>query len=363
MIHADDFKQALGSADLDFERRVTQTLTELQQNEEVQPMRKVKMGAVIAIALALIAAVALAATAQTGLWDFLALRGQEDRVLPEAQSLVQPGNGARAATGLAAITLTEGVYDGHNAYLVFEVKPLADDILLLAGDSVPSDPAASLTGKKELGETTVADWAHALGRDRVVYVSLRDKNLELGLESLISSLDYRLAEDGTLSIITVGPAEAGGQALDVALTLITYPVDGEREEADMAFTLNAALARGTAESAAPVTFADCGVEVTHVALTSTAMATYAEVRFRVVDRAAYAAAGDGLWFEFLDAEGQAIPMGVFGSGSIGEVEEGLGVYIQREVLVAMDALPATITLQGYNCWDKSRYEAHDIAMK
>ena len=365
MIHSDDFKQALGTADRDFEQRITQTLTELKQNEEAQPMRKIKMGAVIAVALILMAAVALAATAQMGLWDLLTLRGREAEVLPEARDLIQPGDsGQAAATSLASVTLVEGVYDGYTAYLVFEVKPLADDILLLTGDSMPSDFAADLTGKEELGETTVADRAHALGRDRVVYVGLRDKNLELGLTSLISSLDYHLAEDGTLSIITVGPAAAGGQALDVALTLVTTcEGDGERETADMAFTLGAAPNRGTVENTVPTVFADCGVEVTKVTLTSTAMATYAEICFHVVDEDAYAATDDGLWFEYLDTDGQIIPMGVFGSGSVSAVEGEANAYIQKEKLVAMDTLPDTIVIRGYNCWEKNRYEAHTLEMK
>lgn len=364
MIHADDFKQALGNPDRDFDQRITQTLTELKQSEEVQPMRKIKMGAVIAIALILMAAVALAATTQMGLWDFLTLRGQESEMLPEARDLIQPGDsGNTAATSLATLSLKEGMYDGKTVYAVFEVKPQAADILLLAGDCSPSDRADYLTGNPALAETTLGDWAHSLGRDRDIFVGVRGIDEALG-SIVFSTWDFSMAEDGTLYIMASGSATSSSQRLDIAVTLLTYPDSSSKPEtADMAFTLNASPNRSFVEYATPILFADCGVEVTQVTLTSSAMATHAEVRFHVVDEAAYAATGDGLWFEFLDAEGQAISLGVFGSGSINAVEGEANAYIQQETLVAMDTLPDAITIRGYNCWEKNCYESHTITFQ
>lgn len=331
-------------------------------------MRKIRMGAVIAIALLLVTAAALAATAQMGLWDFITRYDRDDRVLPEARDMIQPGSEERlAATSLAAVSLKECMYDGQAIYAVFAIKPQADDILLLMGDCSPNDPASDLTGNDALAETTLADWAHTLGRDRIVYAGVADQNEELGKTLILSSFDFFMDEEGVVYVMASGTVSGGPQQLDVPMILVTTPKEtpDAREIANFTISLSATPSRAVVEGAEPIRFDSCGVEVTRVTLTSTAMGTYAQVRYRVVDEDAYAATEGGLWFEFLNSDGQPYADGFYGSSTAGPVGDQTDLYDQETVLAAMETLPdtITITLRGYNAWNKERYEAHEVALK
>ena len=72
----------------------------------------------------------------------------------------------------------------------------------------------------------------------------------------------------------------------------------------------------------------------------------------------YRLTDDGLWFEYLDENGDIIGSGALGGGSIGPINESTLRNRQTDSLAAMDALPDTVTLRAYNCWTKERYETH-----
>jgi hypothetical protein len=115
------------------------------------------------------------------------------------------------------------------------------------------------------------------------------------------------------------------------------------------------------------------VRVDRVALALKPMAIYYEIAFTVTDLAAYKATDDGVFFEFLGADGRRIASGAMndevsrvgdgeGFGEETPVVEG-GQFIQKGSLTAMPALPDAVTLSAYNCWGKNRYEAHEIRLK
>ena len=105
------------------------------------------------------------------------------------------------------------------------------------------------------------------------------------------------------------------------------------------------------------------MQVTSVTLTSTPMNTYTRIEFTVTDVDAYAKTDEGLWFEFLDENGERLPSGSSTGGAVTPVgDDGLH-FVQTDSLIAMESFPETVTLRGYNCWEKNRYETHTFEME
>ncbi len=84
------------------------------------------------------------------------------------------------------------------------------------------------------------------------------------------------------------------------------------------------------------------------------MAIYTEIEFTVIDKDKYIATENGLWFEFIDENGNRLPFGADSAGSIEAtdaaepVDGNPGSFIQKGSLRAAETLPEEITLRGYN---------------
>ena len=89
-------------------------------------------------------------------------------------------------------------------------------------------------------------------------------------------------------------------------------------------------------------------------------ALYYEVHFTITDETAYAATEDGVWFEFLDANGDALSGGVTRTGEVTRQKDGS--LVQSGSLAAQNELPETVTLHAYNCWTKERYETNELTL-
>lgn len=368
----EDFKRAIGPADARFVLRIHQTLAQLQSNKEEQPVKKVSTGLIIAIAILLIAAIAIAATAQWGILDFFNLRRNGASVTPEAAQIIQKQVAQEGgATEYATFSLREGMFDGHDTYLVVAVKPASDTILLMGPDLLPEDPMSDLGPLFEGSSTTVADWAAQNGKEQLVQISILDQATRLGLEGVVSSLDYIMEEDGTLVFMSHG-SHSYAEQLPIELVcharlLSDLPeADGpESSVSSLSFTLYTLSDKEeSVSSTQSVLFADCGVEVTSVTLTASPLAIYTRIEFTVVDEDAYAKTDEGLWFEFLDENGERLPDSVSGGGSVEAAEEGDTThYVQLSSFAPMEALPKTVTLRAFNCWEKNRYETHTLEME
>lgn len=157
--------------------------------------------------------------------------------------------------------------------------------------------------------------------------------------------------------------EEFNEILEFGKTLMLYSLnldDRQTTSLQCTLTIPESVNMGSGHSAEPVEYADCGVRVDDLRLTLTPMAVYAEVEFTVIDEETYAATDSGLWFEFLDTHGERMSSGAAMGGEIFEVEPGR--YRQTESLGAMEALPESVTLRGFNCWEKNRYESHEITI-
>ncbi|MDL2318899.1 hypothetical protein LJC74_07500 [Eubacteriales bacterium OttesenSCG-928-A19] len=372
MKRKEDFIDAIGPADADFVASIHHTLTELQQREDERPVKKFSVSLGVVLAIVLIAAIAVAAAAQWGIFDFIDNRHNQGPVLPEATELLQQDIAQEGGvTGMASFELREAVLDGRSLFMVVAVHPLDAETMLLGTDTMPSDGIINM-GPLFAGETaTIADWAERNGRTRLVHTNIYDETGRTDGEPLISSLDYILEEDGTLVYMLNGTCETAEPTVAIELVCSTMPwvKDGgedsldetRRERASLRFTLDAPQITNVATYDTPTVFADCGVRVDRVTLSGTAMSTHAHVEFTVIDADAYALTDGGLWFEFLDGNGERLPSGSVGSGSISAVEGTDGKQmVQEDDLAAMETLPETIILRGYNAWEKNRYETHEM---
>ena len=350
--------------------------------------RKLSLSAAIAVAACLIlATAALAAANHWGLFDFLN-SGQSGGALPEAAQIVAtdpPQEGGEGA--LASFKLREAVYDGEYVYMVVDVTP-AEGLLLLGPDALPPDPMSNMT-KDASTSMTIGEYAEANDLQMAV-VGIGNAAAD-GVEGVVSSLDWRLEADGTLVFMLSGEAPQGAlDALEVALSCNVTPLvpapegegitmqyyepgakdptsrfigydadEGNVQRGKLSFTLTAAGASEALTCELKIEYPGCGVRVDSVAFNPSPMALYYQIHYTVVDEAAYAATEDGLWFEFLDANGERLPSGATWGGEVKPQADGS--FVQSGSLSAQSDLSEIVTLRAYNCWTKERYEGSEVA--
>lgn len=367
----EELQRVFGSADPGFVNAVNRTLETIKKEEEERHMKKISMGLVIAIACMLLATVAFAAAERWGVFDFISNR-YDVKVLPQAQEIVHKEfAGNTTQIGDAIFGVREAIFDGQHVYITLAVTPADDSILLLGSDSMPDDMAADLLGEERAEGLTIRDWAAKHGKTKLVHTNVGDNAVAQGEQSIVNSIDFITEEDGTLVYMVHGAYEGSEDKIDVELLCISAPYTADEnllqenvERGSLGFELAAAAPIGRAQNVAPATYADCGVRVDRVTLTGSPMAVYYEIEYTVVDKAAYEKTDDGLWFEFLGADGERLPIGASTGGESGEVEGSEGkVFVERGSLEAMETMPQEVTLRGYNCWEKNRYETHTFEMK
>lgn len=364
-----DLSNAFGKADDVFVNNVKHTLADIRINSDRKDKKIVKrtsfrLVALIAAICVLCAGTALALTNTWGILDFLSGRMNDVQVLPEAAEIVQNDvTQSGGQTDFATFTVREAVFDGQNAYIVLDAKPSKDEYLLLGADANPSDPVGNL-GPLFVDKTgTIADYARENNKKLI--------RTSLGIEGVNQSMDFLLEEDNTLVYMINAGITDGSSELNFKMNCVAAPFvskEGETvvDELNMKRTSLSVVVKNTetkdiVTSTESVNYSDCGVQVDRVTLTGSAMAIYAEIEFTVIDKEKFAETDGGLWFEFLDSNGDRIPDGAGSNGSIETIDENH--YVQKSSLQASDSLPGEIILRGFNCWEKNRYETHTFEMK
>ena len=387
-----DFRRAFGDPDAAFVFTVKNTLRRLDEEEKKPVKRKMRVSAAIAVAACLIiCTAAFAAANRWGLFDFLN-QGQSDSApLPEAIEILATEPPQEGGTGeLAGFQLREAVYDGEYAYLVVDVTPRQELLLIGPGYGL-EDPMRLMTGDSA-NSLTIGEYAEQNGL-QMAYVTISSALDALG-EEFIRSIDCHWEEDGTLVLmLTCTVSEQEGSAFASTLQCSVTPLipaaseedailygyyeenadeptyastgyvtdEENQQETELAFTLDDTNRHNTLASSQSAEYPSCGVRVDSVRLTASPMALYYEIHFTVTDEAAYAATEDGVWFEFLDANGNALPNGATRGGEVQPQADGS--LVQSGSLAAREELPETVTLRAYNCWTQERYESHELTLE
>ena len=379
----EDLERAFGRADAEFERTIIDTLDALEAREKEKHMKR-KLGFTVAIALAamlVLTAIGYAAASSGGLLERLSSSfWNHPQVLPKATAIVQSNLEQEGGeTSDAVFRVREAVFDGCHIFMTVAIQPKDAHTLLLGVDSAPYMPVSDFRADWIAEDhQRIGAWAEENG-----YTELLNTNIGA---DFIDSKDYQLEPDGTLVYLIIGSlgndlTEGYPKTLDVTLRCQTMPYM-ERElvpdrdalkEAELRFTLAASGYFAGAEYTAPFDIPEVGVRMESVKLTATALSVYAEVTYTVTDVDKYLddEGYSGLWFRIVDADGNELPNGVYGGGSIEWVDreqasakefktENGDRFVQRWDLEAMESLPDTIRLQAYDCWEKGVYGTWEI---
>ncbi len=191
------------------------------------------------------------------------------------------------------------------------------------------------------------------------------------LEGTNQSMDFLLEDDDMLVYMINARLSDASSKLDLKLhcAAARYIDKAGQDVPDASSfartTLSVAVKNtGTQEvlnSTESAVYSDCGVRVDKVTLTGSPMAIYVQIAFTVTDREKYEKTDGGLWFEFLDAQGQRLPDGADTGGGIEQIDDEH--FVQKSSLRASEVLPGEIILRAFNCWEKNRYETHTFEMK
>lgn len=356
-----ELKNAFGTADDAFQQNLRFALAKMQTERKTIFMKKRTLGLVIVIALLcmILAGTTLALSNAWGMMDFLRERSGVE-VLPEATEIIQvdmPQTGVE--TEYAKFMVREAIYDGQIVYIVVDVKPTSPQYLLLGGDTWPDVSFRDLGQEKDV---IIADYAR---ENNMICIDAQVDSDNSG------SAAYVLQEDGTLVYMLEFEYESADTEIELPLrcyTALFSEMDGSprrgmenRQEGVLSVTLRNSgndkeISTGTA------VYADCGVRVDKVTLTASPMAIYAVIEYTVIDAEAFAKTDDSLWFEFLDANGERLPSGAYGSGGKVALDESGTRFEIHENLQASQTLPSEIILRAYCYFDGTRYETHVFEM-
>ncbi len=361
-----DLRNAFGQADDGFVNNVYQTLAGIQINEKRKPVKKIgfRLAAVIVIVCILSTGTVLAFTNPWGILDFLSGRRTDVKVLPEAVDIVQKEVAQKGSqTEFGTFAVREAVFDGKNVYIVVDVKPSNLGYLLLGPDAFPSDPIGNMGPLFSDKTGTIADYARENNKEMIRTSAV--------ISGVNNSVDFLLNEDGTLVYMLNSNYTGDSAQEDIKITCVAAPfvsregtivVDElNKKRTTLSVTLKNSGMKDTVTSTIPVVYSDYGIRVDKVTLNGSSMAIYADIEYTVIDKEKYDETADGLWFDFVDGNGESMPAGASSGGGIETVDENH--FIQKTTLQAAETLPNEVILRGYNLWEKNRYETHTIKMK
>ena len=378
------------------------TLRAAEGKEENQPVMMKKM--TLAVAFALIAvtlcAAAIAAANRWGMLDFVD-RYAVDHYIPEdAQTYVQT-DVALLQNEWVTVSIRELYYDGRTSRMTVDVTPKEEHVLLVGEDVCLSDAFVNLTheyvldGKNDM--RTIYQAMQEEGYERIYAANFCTMDAEHGITG--GSMDYILAEDGTLTIFQQEEYADDRPQREVTFQAIIMPYDvpldpegcanyAARKTLEATITMTASTTSTHAPvvegeipnvyvSCEPIEYPSVGVRVDRLMIEVKPQDIYAIVEYTVTDMDAYAKTDRGLWFEFIDpekamehpAEGQyaqqRLTSGLSGGGMVMPIDndkEEPTMYRQTETL-GRNELHDAYTLRAFNCWEKDRYETHTFAMR
>lgn len=311
----------------------------------------------VAIIAMIFSTTVYAAVRTWGLSDFFARSGDE---LPkEAKELVQTDI-EQDAHGMAGVDfkVREAVSDKQKIYVVLEVKPAdAKKYLLLTMDSTSNESISNLGITTDKDET-IAEYAAENKKD-MLYVNASFQNQGTYIPC---SADYVTEEDGTLVLMYKMDNTFPDANLKLTCKTSVIPVDpagefGEEVKDSFDFQLSDKSTESSVSYSQKGTLAveGTGVVVDKIELSKTELGIYTELTFHISKSATpeqISLAKDGLWFEYLDSDGNGWESGLNGTDSIEMVSEG--VYVQKNNFKMTD-IPDKITVRGFDCWEKTKF--------
>ena len=169
MKQAEDFRQDYGMADEAFCRCIRETLLDLER-KEARPVRKIRWSAAIALALAMLACTAAVAAVVSG-WGMMDMVNVEGlNIEPEETHgvVLTEVEQVSGENDYASLTIREAVYDGVCAYIVMDLVPKEENVLMVPEWLDPDRDAISLMDCSNGSNVTIAEWAAEKGFERIL---------------------------------------------------------------------------------------------------------------------------------------------------------------------------------------------------
>ena len=335
-------------------------ILQARPKEETKMKRKLSVGLVIVLALLLMSVTALAAAGLWGVIDFTGRYGT--KLLDNAADTVQTGIPQHGGQGeLVSFTLREAICDGQAAYMVFDVTPMDQGMLLVMDDIGPDEPALCL-GKGYPEDMTVAEYAESKGYTRIIRVGVGEAYDENGHADFdIFSREGVMTENGlTLSALGEGSFDETAE-----MTFDLWVIDAMAEEVVELVPLTATLHVDepvwTTSASVSIDYPEAGVRIDSVEMTGTVMGIYSKVTFTETDQAIYDGYDLGFWLEILDENGKRMDSGALAQGGMSNPDEN-GQAHYTDSLQALTEAPTTIGIRAYSCWTKERCEAITVTL-
>ena len=350
-------------------------LCAMRGSEERRPKMKRKFSAALAFALVgvLVVAVALAVANRKGVLDFLSY---SEATLPEnAGDYVQTDVAAGEQDGLHAV-VREVVYDGHRLWATVDINMDGEKPLLTGLDYGLDDEWAWLRhDESETDDRSILDVYREEGYTDACYIAaaIYDEDDEKN-----TSCEVHLQDDGTLTFYEslLFEQEKAEREITVSVRAFKYEEkDGKVNlnqkpivELKFHFTAKAsAVDEETLVSVEPVEYERIGVRVDRVTVTTKPLEMDYAIEYTVVDAEKFAQTDDGLWFEFIDPNStetepyaQRLKDGFSRRGEVTQMDD---THYRQTGTLSLDEKADCYTLRAYECWEKRRFDTHEIRMK
>ena len=353
------------------------TLCAMRGSEERRPKMKRKFSAALAFALVgvLVVAVALAVANRKGVVDFLSY---SEATLPEnAGDYVQTDIASDERDGLHAV-VREVVYDGHRLWATVDINMDGEKPLLTGLDYGLDDEekwAWLIHDESETDDRTILDVYRAEGYTDAYYIvaSVYDES-----DDQNTSCEAHLQDDGTLTFYESISFEQAKAEREITVSVRAFKYeekDGRMNlnqkpmaELKLRFTAKAsAVDDETIVSVEPVEYESIGVRVDRVMVTTKPLEMDYAIEYTVVDAEKFAQTDDGLWFEFIDPNStetepyaQRLKDGFSRTGEVTPMDD---THYRQTGTLSLDEKADCYTLRAYECWEKRRFDTHEIRMK
>ena len=356
------------------------TLYAMRGSEERRPKMKRKFSAALVFALVavLAVAVALAVANRAELLDYM--NASSNAQIPyDAASYIKQGTESGEGNTFS-LNVREKFYDGRTLRLTVDVTAKAPKTLLYGLDFFPEDSWQDLItltydGVDPSDERSILDVYHENGYEQMMRIRLNVLS-QAEDDFANTTQEVVLNEDGTLTFFYVKEFETDEPTREIKLSASAKKVmekDGKTESGD-AETVEAAFTvekensdEETAVSAEPVEYESIGVRVDKVTMTTGPLEINYAIEYTIIDAEKFKQTDDGLWFEFIDPNSmetepyaQRLKDGFSRTGEVAPVDE---THFRQTGMLSLDEKADTYTLRAYECWEKQRFDTHEIQMK
>ena len=356
------------------------TLYAMRGSGERSPKMKRKFSAALVFALVavLAVAVALAVANRAELLDYM--NASSNAQIPyDAASYIKQGTESGEGNTFS-LNVREKFYDGRTLRLTVDVTAKAPKTLLYGLDFFPEDSWQDLItltydGVDPSDERSILDVYHENGYEQMMRIRLNVLS-QAEDDFANTTQEVVLNEDGTLTFFYVKEFETDEPTREIKLSASAKEMtekDGKTESGD-AETVEAAFTvekensdEETAVNAESVEYESIGVRVDKVTMTTGPLEINYTIEYTVVDAEKFKKTDDGLWFEFIDPDSmetepyaQRLKDGFSRTGEVAPVDD---THYRQTGTLSLDEKADSYTLRAYECWEKQRFDTHEIQMK